>query len=88
MAVFAGVLISLYMFIEPYGIEYVTAMWTPCAAMGYYHVLVHDLVRNRLTAFETVHAGNGDKSTDFFRLLSWCLLSCYKYDLAYRNMII
>jgi hypothetical protein len=45
------------MFIEPAGIEYVIAVRTSRVAMGYYHVLVQALVRNRFAAFEAFHAG-------------------------------
>jgi hypothetical protein len=44
------------MFIEPAAIEDVAAMWKPCAAMGYYHVFIQAMVRNRFAAFETNHA--------------------------------
>ena len=45
------------MFIEPAGIEYVAAMRTSCVAMGYYHVFIQALVRNRFAAFKAPHAG-------------------------------
>ena len=50
--------IAQKMFIEPAGIEDVAAMWAPCAAMGYYHVPIQALLRNRFAAFEALHAGN------------------------------
>ena len=56
MVVFAGVLMSLNMSIEPSGIEEVATMCTLSAAVGYYYVLV-SLVRNRFDVFERIHTG-------------------------------
>jgi hypothetical protein len=51
-----AIMVARDMFIETAGIEDVVAMWTPCVAMVYYHVLIQALVRNRFATFEALHA--------------------------------